>query len=65
MTFLEIKQRVREIEEMASDDEAAHSAEDSLRHDFIVLVAKGTGNLAEMAKEVLKTSDIDFNRWCA
>lgn len=64
-----VKARVAEIEAMKGDDEAAHSAEDGLRAEFIALVAEvGSPELAAMAamaREVLKTDDIDFCRWCA
>ena len=54
------------IEAMKGDDESAHSAEDGLRAEFIALVAEvGSPELAEMAREVLKTDDIRFCRWCA
>ena len=61
-----IKQEVAKIEAMKGDDESAHSAEDGLRAEFIALVAEvGSPELAEMAREVLKTDDIRFCRWCA
>ena len=61
-----VKQEVAKIEAMKGDDEAAHSAEDRLRAEFIALVAEvGSPELAAMAQEVLKTDEIDFSRWCA
>ena len=61
-----IKQEVAKIEAMKGDDESAHSAEDELRAEFIALVAEaGSPELAAMAREVMKTEQIAFCRWCA
>ena len=66
MTLLEIKQRLEDVESIRGDDEAAHSSEDAFYADFIEYVSLGADReLAEKAKEVLKSSDIDFCRWCA
>lgn len=43
----------------------AHSKEDDLRDDFIKYVASLDGDVAKLAREVLKTNNIDFARWCA
>ena len=64
MNKKEIKRRIREIKYFQSDDEKAHNCEGELYSDFILYVANTEGELAEMAKMVLKTKDIDFNRWC-
>lgn len=61
-----IKAKVKEISELSGDDEAAHSREDRLHVEFITHIAENWhGELAEMAKEVLKTNAINFSRWCA
>lgn len=61
-----VKAMVAKIEAMKGDDEAAHSADDGLRAEFIALVAEvGSPELAAMAREVLKTDDMDFHKWCA
>ena len=66
MDINEIKQRVQRIEQAKCDYECAHSMEDQLMQDFIKHVAaKGSPKLKEMAREVLKTEDIDFPRYCA
>jgi hypothetical protein len=67
MTLYDIKLRVLVIENLSKfDDEGAHSREDELREDFIKYVAAhGDKKLKEMAEEILKTSDMDFARWCA
>ncbi|MDP1698360.1 MAG: hypothetical protein Q8L45_11355 [Xanthomonadaceae bacterium] len=61
-----IKQDVAKIEAMKGDYEMAHLAEIDLRAGFIALVAEvGSPELAAMAREVLKTDEIDFTRSCA
>ena len=45
-------------------DESAHMAEDILRAEFIAMVAEaGSLELAELAREVMKTDEIEFSRW--
>ena len=74
--LLEVKEKVKRIKWLAEgkgDDEAAHGQEDDLYQDFVKMVAEiPTGShgavllvLSKIAKEVLKTQDIDFARWCA
>jgi hypothetical protein len=61
-----IKQEAAAIAAMSEDAEMAHATEDQLRADFIAHVAEiGTPELAEMAREVLKTDPLDFPRLCA
>ncbi len=68
MTTHEIKSRIKNIREIANDDESAHSAEDELHLDFIKYVATLSEHLPELAakaKLVASTEDIRFCRWCA
>jgi UDP-N-acetyl-D-mannosaminuronate dehydrogenase len=66
MTLEQIQKRVNDINECASDYEAAHELEDCLYEDFIRLVSQSKSKkLAEMAKVVLSTKDSDFPRYCA
>jgi hypothetical protein len=66
MKIEDVKKCVAAIEAMKDDDESAHDAEAALYASFIQHVAETAGGeLAEMAREVLKTSDIEFARWCA
>jgi hypothetical protein len=65
MELKEIKTRIDNIKAVSGDDEVAHIEEDALREDFIKYIAIGGNVTSEMAKEVLKTNDIDFARWCA
>ena len=61
-----IKSRVMDIDKSKDDDELAHALEDRLRNEYITYIAEsGIEEISEMAKEVLKTKDIDFARWCA
>ena len=66
MTIELIQQRIQYIKENANDDEVAHSCEDYLRREFIEYVATlDIPSLAEKAKLVLTTTEIDFERWYA
>jgi hypothetical protein len=65
MNVDEAKRRVENIAAQAGDAEGAHSSEDMLYSDFVRFVATQEGDLAEVAKEILKTEKIDFPRWCA
>lgn len=56
---------VERVAHMKGDDEAAHSAEDTLYHEFVEFVATQDGPYADIAKEILKTQAIQFQRWCA
>lgn len=61
-----IQKRIEKIKECAWDSEVAHGDEDSLYEDFIRFVAvDGPEPFSAMAKEVLKTQEIIFSRWCA
>lgn len=61
-----IEGRVRDIEAMAGDDEAAHSEEDRLWESVLMAIANGeTADPAACARAALKTKNIDFQRWCA
>ena len=74
MTVKEIEQTVEEIRSIASDDEAAHSAEDSLWEKVLEAIATGEHNFTpdcpdcsadSLATAALKTRAITFARWCA
>jgi cob(I)alamin adenosyltransferase len=47
------------------DYEAAHSIEDDLHRLVLQLIADGAENGAEMAKAALRTTELDFARYCA
>jgi hypothetical protein len=60
--------RVLAIADESHDDEKAHGMEDDLRHEVLLWIANSGCSAEEatgLAKEVLKTSEIKFARWCA
>ncbi len=62
----EIQKRIAVIKDSEWDYEVAHGLEDKLREDFIRYVATlEIPTLAEKAKLILSTEDIDFPRYCA
>jgi hypothetical protein len=67
MTLEEIKLKIQEINAMIDDDEMAHHNEDFLYKSFIKYISENPNDsiLAEKAKLILTTQDIDFSRWCA
>lgn len=66
MTLEEIEARLEDIERSAKDSEMAHGLEDDLYIDFVQHVAQmGPPELAEMAKAVLRSQQLDFPRLCA
>ena len=71
MTYEEAVDRVAYIKLIAADDdEAAHKEEDRLYSDFIQDVANQKFSdpnveLVEIAKLILTTKDMDFERWFA
>ena len=65
MDMKKLKKDIEELMRLSHDDEAAHSFEDGLREDVLMEIAEGNPEGQEMAKEVLKTSEIIFARWCA
>lgn len=66
MTLEEIKRRLKKIKN-SYDDEVQHADEDTLYHDFVKYVStyESSPELQEMAKEILKTEDMEFARWYA
>ena len=66
MTVEDIREMVKEIEQVRDDPEVAHSREDDLYHDLLHAIASGTcRDAAACAKEALLTEKISFPRWCA
>ena len=53
------------ISTAATDDEAAHAAEDAMRSKVLELVADGHPDSVALAKLALQSSAIKFARWCA
>lgn len=65
ITIKEAKERVNYIEEIKGDDEAAHSAEDKLYHEFITDISKRKDRIGKIARVILTTDNIHFAHWCA
>ncbi len=66
MTVQDVIDRVEAIHHFRSDDEAAHSAEDSLHVDVLRAIATGQCDDPKgCAAAALRTLDIGFARWCA
>lgn len=56
--------RAVDIYAARDDDEHAHNLEDALYIDVLQAIANGAPNAAELARDALRTQDIDFSR-CA
>jgi hypothetical protein len=66
MDVTEVIRRVAVVRSLAGDDETAHGAEDELWRGVLAAIANGECDDPEAcAAEALKTSEIDFHRWCA
>ena len=68
MTLEEIKKGIEYLEDVKDDFAEAHCHEDFLCRSFVEFVSEGNfdkDELVEIAKELLKSLDIDFNRHCA
>ena len=69
MTPDDVRARVAEIAKIAGDDERAHSKEDELHVAVLREIAYNvrlTGDEAGvLAAEALRTTEIEFERWCA
>jgi len=65
MTIDDIKKCVEKIR-ADHDDEAQHIDEDRLRHNVLDHIAEHCTDpiCKAMAVEALKTSELDFARWC-
>jgi len=58
-----IRDAVENIRELVRDNEKAHSLEDDLWEEVLNAIACGASNPQELAREALKTQEIEFNRW--
>lgn len=58
-----IKGAIKKIEAIADDEECAHLLEDELHEAFIMYVAKRKDKIGRMARKVLETNKIVFDRW--
>ena len=70
MTIDEIKTRIRDIEDCSGDPERQHAKEDEMIWDFIEALADPRehemhDDIQVMAKTLLGSRNLEFNRWCA
>jgi len=66
MTVEYIRDQVRKIENSAGDYEAAHGLEDELFEDVLTAIAERTcDDPVACAREAVKTTEIEFARYCA
>ncbi|PEH04339.1 hypothetical protein CP356_05705 [Lactobacillus sp. UMNPBX5] len=65
MNLKEVKKTVNDIKESVVDFEGAHELEDDLYEAVLKEVVSGNPESKEMAREALKTKQIDFARYCA
>lgn len=62
----EVRSRVKDIEKLVGDPEAAHAAEDGLYVDVLRAIASGACTNPEMcAWQALRTQDLIGTRWYA
>lgn len=65
MNLKEVKKTVNDIKESVVDFEGAHELEDDLYEAVLKEIVSGNPESKEMAREALKTKQIDFARYCA
>lgn len=68
MNVSDVQKRLEDIANEADDgdNEAAHSMEDDLYFAVLKAIAEGkTDDPQSLAREALKSADIEFTRWCA
>lgn len=62
----DVRERLAEIENVAYDDEAAHSLEDDLYRQLLEAIADGLCQEPELcARLALKSQNLHFERWGA
>ena len=65
VTIHDVEKRLKAINEIKNDDEAAHAMEDNLWCDVLEAIASGAANPQKLAKAVLRSRECGFARWCA
>ena len=61
----DVRQRVKEIDEIADDVELAHAAEDKLHRDVLRAIADGAPNPRELALAAIATEHLGLDRYYA
>lgn len=62
MTIEEVRSVLKQLADVRTDDERAHSMRD-LMWERVLKTLADEGS--ELAREALKSEEIDFARWCA
>ena len=65
MTVDQIRECITDIIRHDGDDEVQHSMEDGLHYAVLEAIAAGSPDAAGLAREALRTADLNFARWCA
>lgn len=67
MTPADVTEHLKRIQDIAEggDDEKAHAEEDELRANVLLAIAEGAEDPAGLAKECLRSNELEFIRWCA
>lgn len=65
MTPAEIADRVATIADIANDPASAHADEDRLWFDVLTAIRYKAADPAGLAREALKTCELQFSRWYA
>ena len=60
-----IKNSIKELKSMSGDPEIAHSFEDDFYKSVLKDISNGAKDADKLAKEVLKASKVNFERYCA
>lgn len=61
LTVDDVRNAVAQISENSGDDEMAHIKEDNLHRAVLGAIANGAPNAADLAREALKTEEIQFS----
>lgn len=64
LTVKDIEDRVEEIK-VSDDNEDMHGAEDALWEEVLHAIAQDATNAAALAQAALRTTELEFTRWCA
>ncbi|WPO70209.1 hypothetical protein [Streptomyces sp. KN37] len=66
MDVSHVEDRVKEIANVAADDERAHGLEDDLHCDVLEVIAETSRDphARALAAAAIKTAKIEFERWC-
>ncbi len=68
MTIAEVAERVNALRRdvgTKGDEEDWHFHEDAIWHDVLLAISQGSEDARYLAREALKTGEIEFSRWYA